>query len=246
MIANAESDKATNLTAHLTELRDRLLRFLVAMLISTLCLMPFSQDIYSLVAAPLLQYLPEGGSMIATEVTSTFMAPLKLVLCTAFALSIPVFLYQLWGFISPGLYRKEQYLGIPLLISSVLLFYIGIAFAFYVVFPLVFSFFSSATPAGVSYTPDISLYLNTVLKLFLAFGLTFEIPIATVLLITSGITSRKALSEKRPYIILACFVVGMVLTPPDIISQALLAVPMIMLFELGLLFSLLIKIKHSD
>tara|TARA_R110001592_G_scaffold307182_1_gene580340 strand:+ start:23656 stop:24306 length:651 start_codon:yes stop_codon:yes gene_type:complete len=210
------------------------------MLISSLCLIPFSDDIYSLVAGPLLQYLPEGGSMIATDVTSTFMAPLKLVLCAAFALSMPVFLFQLWSFISPGLYRNKRQLGITLLISSVILFYIGIAFAFYVVFPLVFSFFSSVTPDGVSYTPDISLYLNTVLKLFLAFGLTFEIPIATVLLVSSGITSRKALSEKRPYVIVACFIVGMILTPPDIISQALLAVPMLILFELGLLFSFFI------
>ncbi|MFT7014087.1 MAG: sec-independent protein translocase protein TatC [Pseudohongiellaceae bacterium] len=184
--------------------------------------------------------------MIATEVTSTFMAPLKLVLCAALALSMPVFLFQLWGFIAPGLYRNEQKFGIPLLISSVLLFYLGIAFAFYVVFPLVFSFFSGATPEGVSYTPDISLYLNTVIKLFLAFGLTFEIPIATVLLISSGITSRKALIEKRPYIIISCFVVGMFLTPPDIISQALLALPMIILFELGLFFSLFVKENKND
>ncbi|MEX1663944.1 twin-arginine translocase subunit TatC [Zhongshania arctica] len=236
----AGTSSSSNLTNRVTELRNRLLRVLAAMLISSLCLIPFSDDIYSLVAGPLLQYLPEGGSMIATDVTSTFMAPLKLVLCAAFALSMPVFLFQLWSFISPGLYRNKRQLGITLLISSVILFYIGIAFAFYVVFPLVFSFFSSVTPDGVSYTPDISLYLNTVLKLFLAFGLTFEIPIATVLLVSSGITSRQALSEKRPYVIVACFIVGMILTPPDIISQALLAVPMLILFELGLLFSFFI------
>jgi sec-independent protein translocase protein TatC len=233
----AGTNSSSNLTDRITELRNRLLRVLAAMLISSLCLIPFSGDIYSLVAGPLLQYLPEGGSMIATDVTSTFMAPLKLVIFVAFALSMPVFLFQLWGFISPRLYRNKQQLGILLLISSVVLFYIGIAFAFYVVFPLVFSFFSSVTPEGVSYTPDISLYLNTVLKLFLAFGLTFKIPIATVLLVSSGITSRKALIEKRPYVIIACFIVGMILTPPDIISQALLAVPMLILFELGLLFS---------
>jgi sec-independent protein translocase protein TatC len=238
MDANIESTKTSTLATHLTELRDRLIRVLAALLIFTLCLMPFSQDIYSLVAGPLLQYLPEGGSMIATEVTSTFMAPLKLVLFAALTLSMPVFLFQLWRFIAPGLYRNEQSFGMPLLISSVLLFYLGIAFAFYVVFPLVFSFFSGATPEGVSYTPDISLYLNTVIKLFLAFGLTFEIPIATVLLISSGITSRKALIEKRPLIIISCFVIGMFLTPPDIISQALLALPMIILFKLGLFFSL--------
>jgi sec-independent protein translocase protein TatC len=174
------------------------------------------------------------------------MAPLKLVLFAALTLSMPVFLFQLWGFIAPGLYRNEQSFGIPLLISSVLLFYLGIAFAFYVVFPLVFSFFSGATPEGVSYTPDISLYLNTVIKLFLAFGLTFEIPIATVLLISSGITSRKALIEKRPLIIISCFVIGMFLTPPDIISQALLALPMIILFELGLFFSLFVKENKND
>lgn len=246
MNADIGSPKTSTLATHLTELRDRLIRVLAALLISTLCLMPFSQDIYSLVAGPLLQYLPEGGSMIATEVTSTFMAPLKLVLFAALTLSMPVFLFQLWGFIAPGLYRNEQSFGIPLLISSVLLFYLGIAFAFYVVFPLVFSFFSGATPEGVSYTPDISLYLNTVIKLFLAFGLTFEIPIATVLLISSGITSRKALIEKRPLIIISCFVIGMFLTPPDIISQALLALPMIILFELGLFFSLFVKENKND
>jgi sec-independent protein translocase protein TatC len=163
------------------------------------------------------------------------------VLYAAFALSMPVLLFQLWAFISPSLYQSKKNIGIPLLFLSVVLFYLGIAFSFYVVFPLVFSFFSGATPAGVSYTPDISLYLSTILKLFLAFGLTFEIPIATVLIIMSGMATRKSLSEKRPYIIVGCFAIGMLLTPPDIMSQALLAIPMIMLFELGLLLSLLIK-----
>ncbi|WP_344935134.1 twin-arginine translocase subunit TatC [Zhongshania borealis] len=237
-------DQGSQLTVRVTELRDRLLRFLGAMLLSILVLLPFSQEIYSLVAEPLLQYLPVGGSMIATDVTSTFMAPLKLVLCAAFTISMPVFLFQVWGFIAPGLYQKKRGLGFALLSCSVLLFYCGIAFAFYIVFPLVFSFFSGATPEGVSYTPDISLYLNTALKLFLAFGLAFEIPIATVLLIASGISSRKALSEKRPYIIISCFAIGMILTPPDVVSQALLAIPMLLLFELGLALSVFVT-KNS-
>jgi sec-independent protein translocase protein TatC len=237
-------DENSQLKVRVTELRDRLLRFLAAMLLSILVLLPFAQEIYSLVAGPLLQYLPVGGSMIATDVTSTFMAPLKLVLCAAFAISIPVFLFQVWGFIAPGLYQKKRVLGVALLSCSVVLFYSGIAFAFYIVFPLVFSFFSGATPEGVSYTPDISLYLNTALKLFFAFGLAFEIPIATVLLIASGISSRKALSEKRPYVIISCFAIGMILTPPDVVSQALLAIPMLLLFELGLVLSVFVTTKN--
>lgn len=237
MTSAAEMNFNPQLIDRVTDLRDRLLRFLAAMLISSLALLPFSQSLYSLVAGPLLEYLPIGGSMIATDVTSTFMAPLKLVLCSAFALSMPVFLYQLWGFIAPGIYQRKRLLGLPLLACSVVLFYLGVVFAFFVVFPLVFSFFSSATPEGVTYTPDISLYLNTALKLFLAFGLAFEIPIATVLIVGSGMLSRKALSEKRPYVIVACFAIGMLLTPPDVISQALLAIPMLLLFELGLILS---------
>lgn len=246
MISEVEDNNVDTLSSKLTELRDRLLRVLGVMLIAILCMIPFSQNIYSLVAGPLLKYLPEGGYMIATEVTSTFIAPLKLVLYAAFALSMPVLLFQLWAFISPSLYKSKKNIGIPLLFLSVVLFYLGIAFSFYVVFPLVFSFFSGATPAGVTYTPDISLYLSTILKLFLAFGLTFEIPIATVLIIMSGMATRKSLSQKRPYIIVGCFAIGMLLTPPDIMSQALLAIPMIMLFELGLLLSLFIKTKHFD
>ena len=237
MISEADKHSVAALSSNLAELRNRLLRVLGVILFSTLCMIPFSQDIYNIVAGPLLKYLPDGGHMIATEVTSTFMAPLKLVVYTASALSMPVLLFQLWAFISPRLYQSNRNIGISLLFLSVFLFYLGIAFSFYVVLPLVFSFFSGATPAGVSYPPDISLYLSAILKLFLAFGLTFEIPIATVVLIMSGITTRKSLSEKRPYIIVGCFVIGMFLTPPDLMSQALLAVPMIMLFEIGLLIS---------
>ena len=227
MISEADKHSVAALSSNLAELRNRLLRVLGVILFSTLCMIPFSQDIYNIVAGPLLKYLPDGGHMIATEVTSTFMAPLKLVVYTASALSMPVLLFQLWAFISPRLYQSNRNIGISLLFLSVFLFYLGIAFSFYVVLPLVFSFFSGATPAGVSYTPDISLYLSAILKLFLAFGLTFEIPIATVVLIMSGITT----------IIVGCFVIGMFLTPPDLMSQALLAVPMIMLFEIGLLIS---------
>ena len=246
MSVDASSDAGAPLVAHLTELRDRLLRAVLAILIAALCLMPFAQEIYTFVAEPLLRYLPEGQSMIATEVASPFLAPFKLVLCAAFALAIPVILHQIWGFIAPGLYQHEQRLAVPLLVSSVLLFYAGMAFAFYVVFPLVFSFFSSVAPEGVAYTPDISRFLDIVLKLFMAFGLAFEIPIATVLLISAGIVSREKLAEKRPYVVVGCFVFGMLLTPPDVISQALLAIPMWMLFEMGLIFSRFVKPRPAD
>ena len=236
MSLDADTDQGQPLVAHLTELRDRLLRVVLAVLICALALMPFSSEIYAFVAKPLQQYLPEGSGMIATEVASTFLAPFKLVLVSAICLAIPVILHQIWAFISPGMYRHEKRLAAPLLISSVMLFYLGLAFAYVVVFPLVFGFFSSIAPEGVAYTPDISRFLDTALKLFMAFGIAFEIPIATVLLISAGVGSPEKLREKRPHVIVVCFVFGMLLTPPDVISQMLLALPMWLLFEVGIFF----------
>lgn len=245
-MSDAEQDQGQPLLAHLTELRDRLLRIVLAVLVCTLGLFPFANTIYSFVAEPMQRLLPEGTSMIATEIASTFLTPFKLVLVSAFCLAMPVILHQVWQFISPGMYRHEKRIAAPLLASSVVLFYAGLAFAYYVVFPLVFGFFSGITPEGVNYTPDIARFLDTALKLFLAFGVAFEIPIATVLIISSGVITANELAAKRPYIIIACFVVGMLLTPPDVISQVLLAGPMWLLFEIGIIFGRLVKKKRTD
>ncbi|MEX1664853.1 twin-arginine translocase subunit TatC [Zhongshania arctica] len=245
-MSDAEQDQGQPLLAHLTELRDRLLRIVLAVLVCTLALFPFANTIYSFVAEPMQRLLPEGTSMIATEIASTFLTPFKLVLVSAFCLAMPVILHQVWQFISPGMYRHEKRIAAPLLASSVVLFYAGLAFAYYVVFPLVFGFFSGITPEGVNYTPDIARFLDTALKLFLAFGVAFEIPIATVLVISSGVITANELAAKRPYIIIACFVVGMLLTPPDVISQVLLAGPMWLLFEIGIIFGRLVKKKRTD
>lgn len=222
------------LISHLIELRDRLLRGLLAVAIIAACLLPFSNDLYHFLAEPLLRHLPESSTMIATEVASPFLIPFKLTLSLAVLLAIPVLLFQLWAFIAPGLYDNERKLIFPLLFASTTLFFLGIAFAYFVVFPLVFGFFTQAAPDGVAIMTDISSYLDFVLKLFFAFGLAFEVPIATLLLIWTGVSSAESLAEKRPYIIVGAFVVGMLLTPPDIISQTLLALPVWVLFELGL------------
>lgn len=224
------------LVAHLTELRDRLLKALLAVLLAFIGLFPFANTLYAFVAEPLTALLPEGSSMIATEVASPFLTPFKLTLVLAIFLAIPVILYQIWAFVAPGMYRNEKRIAFPLLASSVVLFYAGAAFAYFVVFPLIFGFFTSVGPSGVAVMTDINRYLDFVLKLFFAFGVAFEIPIAAVILIWSGLTSAEALAKKRPYIIVGCFVFGMLLTPPDVISQSLLAIPMWMLFELGVFF----------
>ncbi len=238
------TDQPLPLVAHLTELRDRLLRALLAVLVVFICLFPFANDIYAFVSEPLRALLPPGTGMIATEVASPFLTPFKLTLVVAIFIAIPVVLYQVWSFIAPGMYRHEKRLAIPLLVSSIALFYAGAAFAYFVVFPLIFAFFTSVGPEGVTIMTDINSYLDFVLKLFFAFGLAFEIPIAAVLLIWSGVTTAADLARKRPYIIVGCFVLGMLLTPPDIISQALLALPMWLLFELGVYFGRFIK-RHE-
>jgi sec-independent protein translocase protein TatC len=230
-----DSSPSSPLVDHLIELRNRLLYCLIAVGLVFIALVHFSNDIYSFVAEPLLALLPEGGSMIATEVATPFLTPFKLTFFVAFVLAMPYLLYQIWAFLAPGLYENERGLILPLIISSVLLFYAGIAFAYYIVFPLVFGFFTSMAPAGVTVMTDIASYLNFVLKLFLAFGLIFEIPVAIILLLRSGAISATSLENKRPYIIVGCFVLGMLLTPPDVISQVLLAIPMWLLYECGLL-----------
>jgi len=227
-------DQPLPLVAHLPELRDKLLRSILAVLVVFIGLFPFANDIYEFISRPLRQLLPEGSSMIATEVASPFLTPFKLSLVAAVFIAIPYVLYQAWSFIAPGMYRHEKRLAIPLLVSSIFLFYAGAAFAYFVVFPLIFAFFTSVGPEGVTMMTDINSYLNFVLKLLFAFGLAFEIPIAAVLLIWSGVTTPAQLAAKRPYIIVTCFVVGMLLTPPDVISQSLLAVPMWLLFEAGI------------
>ena len=230
------SDQPLPLVAHLTELRDRLLRAMLAILVAFICLFPFANEIYAFVSLPLRSLLPEGATMIATEVASPFLTPFKLTLVAAVFLAIPYVLYQIWSFIAPGMYRHEKRLAIPLLASSVLLFYAGAAFAYYVVFPLIFGFFTSVGPEDIAIMTDINSYLNFVLKLFFAFGIAFEIPIAAVIMIWAGITTPEDLIKKRPYIIVGCFIFGMLLTPPDVISQALLAIPMWILFEVGVFF----------
>ena len=224
------------LIEHLLELRNRLLKMVLAVVICFAFIYPFANELYLWVSEPLRSLLPIGQTMIATDVTSPFFAPLKLALVLAVFVAIPVVLYQLWSFIAPGLYAHEKRLAFPLLFTSIVLFYLGAAFAYFVVFPLVFGFFTAIGPEGIVELPDISSYLNFVLKMFFAFGVAFEIPIATILLILSGATTPADLAAKRPYIVVGCFVIGMLLTPPDIISQTLLALPMWLLFELGILF----------
>lgn len=226
--------------SHLVEMRDRLVKALLGVLVVFLPLSFFSKDLFTLLAGPLMAFLPEGTSMIATEVASPFLTPFKLSLLAALVLAMPWVLHQVWGFIAPGLYQHERRIAVPLLVSSVALFYAGIAFAYYVVFPLIFGFLTSMAPDGVTIATDIGRYLDFVIALFLAFGIAFEVPIATVLMVWTGMTTPAKLKEKRPYVFLGAFVAGMFLTPPDIISQTLLAVPMYLLFEGGIIMSRLL------
>ncbi|MDX1303921.1 Sec-independent protein translocase subunit TatC [Photobacterium sp.] len=225
------------LFSHLIELRNRLLRSILSVIVVFLGLVWFANDIYVFLSAPLVERLPEGATMIATDVASPFFTPIKLTLVTSVFVAVPMILYQVWGFIAPGLYKHERKLIMPLLFSSSLLFYGGVSFAYFVVFPLVFGFFTNIAPEGVQVATDIASYLDFVLALFMAFGIAFEIPVAIILLCWTGATDPESLRQKRPYIVVAAFVVGMMLTPPDIISQTLLAIPMCLLFEVGLFFS---------
>lgn len=226
-----------SLLAHLAELRNALLRGIAAVLVVFVGLIYFARDIYQWLATPLMAHLPEGATMIATDVGAPFFAPFKLTMVVAFAVAVPFLLHQVWRFIAPGLYKHEKRLVAPLLISSTLLFYGGIAFAYYVVLPLAFAFFTNMAPDGITIATDISSYLDFVLKIFFAFGIAFEIPVAILLLCWTGATTPQQLRAKRAYVIVAVFVIGMLLTPPDVISQTLLALPMWLLFELGLVFA---------
>ena len=241
-----EQQPQAPLIEHLIELRSRLMKAVIVVVVIFVGLYAFSNDIYRFVADPLVALLPVGSKMIATEVTSPFLAPFKLTMVVAIFAAIPFILYQAWAFIAPGLYKHEKALAFPLLASSILLFYCGAAFAYYIVFPLLFSFFVHTGPQDVTVMTDINAYLNFVLKMFFAFGVAFEIPIATFLVIWTGITDVKSLSKKRPYVILICFIIGMLLTPPDIISQSLLAVPMWLLFEVGIIFGRIVQRRRAE
>lgn len=226
---------------HLIELRQRLIRAVVATLVVFAALAYFANDIYGQIAQPLMEVLPVGTSMIATDVAAPFFAPFKLAFMLSIVVAFPYILHQVWGFIAPGLYKHEKKFAVPILASSVLLFYAGIGFAYFVVFPLVFAFFTSVGPEQITIATDISSYLDFVLKLFIAFGLAFEVPVVVFILCWAGVTNIEKLKQKRPYIIVGAFVAGMLLTPPDVISQTLLAIPIWMLFELGLLMSIAVN-----
>lgn len=233
------------LIAHLIELRMRLLWCVSIVLLIFAPLAFYATELFHYLSEPLLHYLPAGTGMLATEVISPFTAPFKLAFVSAIFLSVPMLLYHVWRFIAPGLYQREKRIALPLLASSVGLFYAGVAFAYYLVFPVMFGFMSRILPVGVTYAPDISHYLDVVLGLFVAFGCTFEIPVATVLLVLMGVTSSAALVEKRPWIIVGCFVVAAVLTPPDALSQVMLATPMWLLFEVGVFFSRMLERRDA-
>ena len=241
-----EKLKEETLLSHLVELRSRLLKAGASILVVFLVLVPFSDFIFSSIALPLMEQLPEGSTMIATQVASPFLTPFKTTMFAALFLSMPVVLFQIWGFAAPGLYIKEKRFAVPLLLSSIVLFYCGTAFAYFVVFPLMFAFFTSAAPAGVAVMTDIASYLDFVLVLFFAFGLAFEVPIATVVLVWSGLTTVETLAKNRAYVFLGAFVIGMLITPPDIISQTLLAVPVYLLYECGILLSKILTKKKEE
>jgi len=230
--------------SHLVELRNRLLWAVGTVLLIFLCLVPFAGELYEWFAKPIMANLPQGSTMISTEPHGPFFIPFKFAFACAFALGIPVVLYQVWAFVAPGLYQNEKTIALPLVVSSTLLFYAGITFAYYVVFPIIFEFFASMAPDGVAVMPDISSYMSFALKLFFAFGVAFEVPVATVLLARMGVVSTQAMSQQRPYIILGAFVIGMLMTPPDIFSQIMLAVPVCLLFEVGLFFAR--KLERND
>ena len=245
-MVSAEEEKELTLIDHLIELRDRILKCVTAIVVFFLALFYWANDIYNYVALPLIQALPEGSSMIAIDPTSPFFAPFKLTFYVAFLLAAPYILYQLWSFIAPGLYKNEKALAIPLFISSVALFFAGIAFARYILFGIVFAFFISVAPEGVQVAPDINSTLNFALTIFLAFGIAFEIPIAVFLCIWAGLAEPNSLSGKRPYVVVGCFVIAMLLTPPDPFTQSMLALPMWALFELGIVAGKIMLKKQAE
>ena len=234
------SDVQETFISHLIEMRDRLLRAVVVVVVIFICLFPWAQDLYALLAKPLLAALPKGGQMIATEVTTPFFVPIKVTMMTAFLLALPWVFFQIWAFVAPGLYQHEKRLGVPLVIASVILFLLGMAFAYFLVFPVVFGFIVGVAPEGVAVMTDIGKYLDFVMTLFMAFGITFEVPVAVVLLVKMGMVSVAKLREIRPYVIVGAFIIGAIFTPPDVISQFMLAVPLWVLYELGIIVAALI------
>ena len=234
---NGEPLAEGTLISHLLELRDRVLHAVIAVAVCFVPLAFFQNELFTLIAQPLIHKLPEGTSLIATSVVSPFMAPLKLTIIVALFIAMPYVLYQVWAFVAPGLYRHERRFAMPLAVSSVLLFYAGVAFAYYVVFPLMFQFLASTTPVGVKMMTDISNYLDFVLLLFFAFGVAFEMPVAVVLLVATGLVKVEALTRNRGYVILGIFIIAAFLTPPDAVSQSFMAVPMYLLYELGIVFA---------
>ncbi|ARU31148.1 twin-arginine translocase subunit TatC [Sulfuriferula sp. AH1] len=227
--------------SHLVELRDRLLRAVLSVILVFLGLFHWANDLYTLLARPLLHALPKGGQLIATEVTAPFFVPIKVTMMAAFLIALPYILYQIWAFIAPGLYSHEKRLGIPLIIASVLLFFCGMSFAYFLVFPIVFGFIAGVAPVGVAVMTDISKYLDFVLTMFMAFGITFEVPVVVVLLVKIGLVSVAKLREIRPYVIVGAFIIGAIFTPPDVVSQTMLAVPLWLLYELGIIVASLVS-----
>jgi len=244
---SASPDKAQeSFISHLIELRSRLLHSIVAVVIVLLCLVPWAKDIYALLAAPLLKALPTGSTMIATDVTGTFLVPLKVTLMAAFLIALPYVLYQMWAFVAPGLYHHEKRLALPVIVSSVFFFALGMGFAYFFVFPIAFGFFAGYTPSGVQMMTDIDKYLSFVLTMFIAFGITFEVPVVVVVLVRLGVVSLDKLRSIRGYVIVGAFVVGAIFTPPDVLSQAMLAVPLWLLYELGLLVARFVTVSKRD
>jgi sec-independent protein translocase protein TatC len=232
--------------SHLIELRDRLIRALVAILIVFICLFPWAKDLYALLAQPLLASLPKGGQMIATDVVGVFLVPMKVALMVAFLIALPYVLFQVWAFVAPGLYSHEKKLVVPLVVASVLLFFAGMSFAYFLVFPTVFGFMASVAPEGVAWMTDIEKYLSFVLTTFLAFGVTFEVPVVVIVLVRMGVVTIAKLKEIRPYVIVGAFVIGAIFTPPDVLSQVMLAVPLWLLYELGIILARFVGTKADS
>jgi sec-independent protein translocase protein TatC len=229
--------------SHLIELRSRLLRAIVAVIVVVLCLFPWAKDIYAALARPLLKALPQGSTMIATDVTGTFLVPLKVTLMAAFLIALPYVLYQMWAFVAPGLYHHEKRLAVPVIVSSVVFFALGMGFAYFIVFPVAFGFFAGYAPTGVQMMTDIDKYLSFVLTMFIAFGITFEVPVVVVVLVRLGVVSLEKLRSIRGYVIVGAFVVGAIFTPPDVVSQVMLAVPLWLLYELGLVVARFVAVS---
>jgi len=237
-------ENSESFVAHLIELRTRLLNITVALLLVFICLFPWASDLYALLAQPMLAKLPKGGQMIATDVTTPFFVPLKVAMMAALLIALPYILYQLWRFVAPGLYEHEKRLVVPLIVASTLLFFCGMAFAYFAVFPVVFGFITASAPEGVAVMTDIDKYLSFVLGMFVAFGVTFQVPVAVILLVRMGVVSVEKLREIRSYVIVGAFVIGAIFTPPDVVSQFMLAVPLWLLYEAGIVVASWMKAKE--